>query len=185
MTERERWIVYPLLFLALGAALRDKLSEHTKTKTIECQELMVYGDEGADQQPVPLVQIGAVKRTSADSPHLGQILVNGLVQAQGVRSEGIQAGVIQADSIQTTNINADKYYFRRVPFAPQPVPAVPGMSTGDWLRAQQHQADGASDEDSPAKETPAAGGKPTPAPDATPAAATESKARATATPPAE
>ena len=26
MTERERWIVYPLLFLALGAALRDKLS---------------------------------------------------------------------------------------------------------------------------------------------------------------
>ena len=32
MTERERWIVYPLLFLALGAALRDKLSEHTKTQ---------------------------------------------------------------------------------------------------------------------------------------------------------
>jgi hypothetical protein len=191
MTERERWIVYPLLFLALGAALRDKLSEHTKTKTIECQELIVYGDEGADQQPVPLVQIGAVKRTSADAPHLGQILVNGqilvdgLVQAQGIRSQGVQAGIIQSDSIQTTNINADKYYFRRVPFAPQPVPAVPGMSTGDWLRAQQHQADGASDEDSSANEVPAAGGKPTPAPDAAPAAATDPKARATVPPPAE
>jgi len=164
MTERERWIVYPLLFLALGAALRDKLSEHTKTKTIECQELIVYGDEGADQQPVPLVQIGAVKRTSADSPHVGQILVNGLVQAQGVRADAIQA-----DSIQTTNINADKYYFRRVPFAPQPVRAVPGMSTGDWLRAQQHQAAGTSEEDAQAKDATAAGDTPTPAPDALPA----------------
>ena len=26
MSERERWIVYPLLFFALGAALRDKLA---------------------------------------------------------------------------------------------------------------------------------------------------------------
>ena len=33
MTERERWIVYPLLFLALGAALRDKLVDRTTTKT--------------------------------------------------------------------------------------------------------------------------------------------------------
>jgi hypothetical protein len=31
MTERERWIVYPLLFLALGAALRDKLVDRTTT----------------------------------------------------------------------------------------------------------------------------------------------------------
>ncbi|MEX2093408.1 MAG: hypothetical protein WD971_12060 [Pirellulales bacterium] len=178
MTERERWIVYPLLFLALGAALRDKLSEHTKTKTIECQELIVYGDEGADQQPVPLVQIGAVKRTSADSPHVGQILVNGLIQAQGVRADAIQA-----DSIQTTNINADKYYFRRVPFAPQPVRAVPGMSTGDWLRAQQHQAAGTSEEDAQAKDAAAAGDSPTPVPGTAPA--TDPKSRATASPPAD
>lgn len=185
MTERERWIVYPLLFLALGAALRDKLSEHTKTKTIECQELIVYGDEGAGQQPVPLVQIGSVKRTSADSPHLGQILVNGLVQAQGVRSDGLQAGVVQAESIQTTNINADKYYFRRVPFAPQPLRAVPGMSTDDWLRAQQHQTAETSEEDAQASEAADTDRQSTQAPEAPPATSAVPEPPATATPPAE
>ena len=45
MTERERWIVYPLLFLALGAALRDKLFDSTTTKSIVCQELTVVDEE--------------------------------------------------------------------------------------------------------------------------------------------
>ena len=45
MTERERWIVYPLLFLALGAALRDKLVDRTTTKSIVCQELTIVDEE--------------------------------------------------------------------------------------------------------------------------------------------
>jgi hypothetical protein len=183
MNERERWIVYPLLFLALGAALRDKLSEHTKTKSIECQELTVYGDGGAGQQPVPLVQIGARKRTSADSPHLGQILVNGLIQAQAVRADGIQADVIQAEGIQTTNINAGNY-FRRVPFSPQPVPVVPGKTTDDWLRVQQQAAE-ASGDDVRVDDAPAAGGQPTQAPDAAPVSAAEPKPGAESSPPAK
>jgi len=128
MTERERWVVYPLLFLALGAALRDKLSEHTKTKTLECQELIVYGESSAGQPAVPLVQIGGRKRTSADSPHLGEIIVNGLVHAFGV----------EAESMQASKINADSYYFQRVPFAPL-MRTIPGVSPADRLRALQLQ----------------------------------------------
>ncbi len=124
MTERERWIVYPLLFLALGAALRDKLSEHTKTKSIECQELTVYGEDGPNQPPVVLVQIGSVKRTSADSPHLGHIIVDGLVQAKEVQAEGIQG----------TNINADNYFFHQLPFGP--------MLFREFMRVLQLQATG-------------------------------------------
>ena len=45
MTERERWVVYPLLFLALGAALRDKLVDRTITKSIYCQELAIVDEE--------------------------------------------------------------------------------------------------------------------------------------------
>src|SRR5262245_29464955 len=41
MNERERWIVYPLLFFALGAALRDKFLQHVSTKELECQRLVV------------------------------------------------------------------------------------------------------------------------------------------------
>ncbi len=128
MTERERWIVYPLLFLALGAALRDKLSEHTKTKTIECQELIVYGEESAGEAARPLVQIGSVKRTSAQSPHIGQIVVDGVIQAQAIEAQGVQSA----------NVNADNYFFRRVPFAPL-MRAIPGVSPADHLRAQQLQ----------------------------------------------
>ena len=130
MNERERWIVYPLLFLALGAALRDKLSEQTKTKRIECQELIVFGEEGVNRTPVPLVQIGAMQRSSGDAPHIGQVLINGQLIAQGV----------QADSFQARNVNADNYYFRRVPFAPALLRAMPGVSPADWLRALQQSA---------------------------------------------
>ena len=40
MSERERWIVYPLLFFALGAAIRDKLFRHVATKDIKCETLV-------------------------------------------------------------------------------------------------------------------------------------------------
>ena len=34
MTDRERWIVYPLLLLALGASLRNKLTRSIDTDTV-------------------------------------------------------------------------------------------------------------------------------------------------------
>jgi len=40
MTERERWIVYPLIFFALGAAIRDKLFRHVASKEIVCESLV-------------------------------------------------------------------------------------------------------------------------------------------------
>jgi hypothetical protein len=43
MSTRERWIVYPLLFLALGAALRDKFvgSRDLRAGAVTCGELRV------------------------------------------------------------------------------------------------------------------------------------------------
>jgi len=43
MNERERWIVYPLLFFALGASLRDKFLQQVSTK--ELQSLRVAAKE--------------------------------------------------------------------------------------------------------------------------------------------
>lgn len=46
MTTRERWIVYPLLFLTLGIALRDKIvpqrmvvSEEVRARHIRCGDI--------------------------------------------------------------------------------------------------------------------------------------------------
>jgi hypothetical protein len=62
MTERERWIVYPLLFLALGAALRDKLVDRTTTKSIVCQELSIVDEESTGSQSLrTLAKIGRTK----------------------------------------------------------------------------------------------------------------------------
>jgi hypothetical protein len=133
MTERERWIVYPLLFLALGAALRDKLSEHTETRRLECQELIVFGEDGPGQPRVPLVEISGIKRDSADQPHLGQLIVNGLVQANEMH-----AGGIQAQDIQASRVNADNYFFHRIPLSPV-MRAVPGASAVDPAQLQQLQ----------------------------------------------
>lgn len=162
MTERERWIVYPLLFLALGVSLRDKLLDHTRTKVIECQELVVYGEESAGQPAVPLVRVGGMERVSAGSPHLGEIVVFGvesaglppvpLVQIGGRKrasSDSSQLGEIavkgivsalgvEAEGMQASQINADNYFFRRVPFSPL-VRTIPGVSPADQLRAQQLQ----------------------------------------------
>lgn len=46
MTDRERWIVYPLLFLALGSALRDKLAKQTQAKQIICEQLLLVDNDG-------------------------------------------------------------------------------------------------------------------------------------------
>ena len=43
MSTRERWIVYPLLFLALGAALRDKLLNKIEVSRLQCDWLQVNG----------------------------------------------------------------------------------------------------------------------------------------------
>jgi hypothetical protein len=54
MNERERWIVYPLLFFALGAALRDKFTHQVRTDDLYagkvwCEELNVIDSEKPDR----------------------------------------------------------------------------------------------------------------------------------------
>ncbi len=184
MTERERWIVYPLLFLALGAALRDKLSEHTKTKRIECQELVVNGESRVGQPPVTLVHIGAIERKSPDAPHVGQILVNGQIAAQA-----IQAEVLRAENIEAANINSDNFYFRRIPFAPSLLRAMPGISPADWLKVLQHQAAEAAKANAQGSGTPPVAEPPaelrTDRPAEQPATTTEGPAETSVAPPAE
>lgn len=80
MTERERWIVYPLLFLALGAALRDKLVDRTTTKSIVCQELLVMDEQSLGREPVLLARIGPADGSNGDEPPSGSFVLNGQIE---------------------------------------------------------------------------------------------------------
>ena len=52
MTSRERWTVYPLLFLAIGLAIRPSVSEFEintevlSSSHVRCRELMIESDDG-------------------------------------------------------------------------------------------------------------------------------------------
>lgn len=56
MTDRERWTVYPLLFLALGVAMHDKVFKFTDIARVQCESLLcktlVVTDEQGRQQVV-------------------------------------------------------------------------------------------------------------------------------------
>jgi hypothetical protein len=83
MTERERWIVYPLLFLALGVALRDKFVG-TTTRSIHCQELVVEDEASGNEQPRVIAKIG---RFDASGKVEG-LSVNGVINAEQYALQG-------------------------------------------------------------------------------------------------
>jgi hypothetical protein len=64
MSERERWIVYPLLMFALGAAVRDKLLQRVESKEIRCESLQIVDHQDPDR---PLAQL-TFKRAINNDP---------------------------------------------------------------------------------------------------------------------
>jgi hypothetical protein len=154
MTERERWIVYPLLFLALGAALRDKLGGRTTAKSIKCEELLVIEEQPLGQE-VLLARIGRPDPSDSDQQSGGQLLLNGqftvvdpgpvgtnqtvktLVRIgraeppQGVPSLGYVW--IQGQLVVNGPINAMQYAYQGVPIMPALRRVLPGLP--DLFRA--------------------------------------------------
>src|SRR5262249_33308338 len=121
MTERERWVVYPLLFLALGAGLRDKLFDQTRSKNIECQKLIVSSDEGNGREPALLARLGAATPLSSTVSPVGELWVNGLVAADTGEFKTVHVNAIVADSVYSN------HYVHGVPFAPTILRALPHM----------------------------------------------------------
>jgi hypothetical protein len=155
MSERERWVVYPLLFLALGAALRDKLFDRTTTRSIVCQELTVVDEQPVGNQPVRvLARIGRTQTADAGGPQ-GQLLVNGELEivdeavvgqqvatvtvakvGREAPSPGSSAGgyMLLNGQLQAKALNADRYLYRGFPFTPALQAVLPWGPT-DFMRA--------------------------------------------------
>ena len=74
MNSRERWTVYPLLFLTLGIALTDKLTRQIQTDRVICKNLLVTDRQGKPQVVVTATAGGGIVQTQANGPGLNVVL---------------------------------------------------------------------------------------------------------------
>jgi hypothetical protein len=106
MTERERWIVYPLLFFALGAALRDKFLQHVTTKDLEsqritCKELRVLDPDNPDRIVAKLTSSELAGVTPQPPEPFGVLL---LIDSQGKEFCGVTNEALQVRQINCEGV---------------------------------------------------------------------------------
>ncbi|MDZ4659522.1 MAG: hypothetical protein SH868_18275 [Bythopirellula sp.] len=94
MSERERWIVYPLLLFALGAAVRDKLIQRVESKEIRCESLQIVDQQDPDKT---LAELSFKRAISSDPTQLADRV--GALQLRD--SDGNQVCDIATDVIVT------------------------------------------------------------------------------------
>ena len=101
MTDRERWTIYPLLFLALGIAVKDKIFREVTTdnvlaKKMQCNSLIVTDPQGAEQVLITATPNGGLIRTRgamAIVDHSGreQVLLSSTSNGGLIRTRGAVA----------------------------------------------------------------------------------------------
>jgi hypothetical protein len=100
MNERERWIIYPLLFFALGAALRDKFTQQVTTDLlhagkIACEELVVYDSEKPDR---PVAKLSS-NPPQGNAPNADRYGVFWLIDSEGKELCGVTNNQLQVSRI--------------------------------------------------------------------------------------
>jgi hypothetical protein len=105
MNERERWIVYPLLFFALGASLRDKFLQRVTTdelfaKHVVCDELSVR-DPAKDGRIVARLTSGSPPGAAGQNADRFGVLAL-------FDSEGRELCGVTNDALQVRQIGCDE-----------------------------------------------------------------------------
>ncbi len=124
MTDRERWTVYPLLFLTLGVAMRDKIFDvvnvdKVQCKSLLCNALVVTDQKGKQQVVVSSNEAGGIVQTVGNSGR-PNVLVGHTKQLSGLLFVDTRGKVLPG-SIAVP-----------VPVQPNPQPDdAPGAETDD------------------------------------------------------
>src|SRR3989337_1572037 len=100
MNERERWIIYPLLFFALGAALRDKFTQQVTTDRLHAgkilgEELQVIDSEKPDRIVAKL----SSNPPQRDNPNADRYGVFLLIDSEGKELCGVTNNQLQVSRI--------------------------------------------------------------------------------------
>lgn len=105
MNERERWIIYPLLFFALGAALRDKFTQQVTTDRLHagkifCEELQVIDSEKPDRVVAQLTS-NPPQRGNPNAERYGVFVLRDSEDKElcGVTNNQLQVSRIACDAV--------------------------------------------------------------------------------------
>lgn len=102
MSERERWIIYPLLFFALGAALRDKFLQHVTTKELTATEIVCEKITVTD----PAKPDRVVAQLASGTPPGGDEKANSYGLLVLFDSEGNELCGVANNTLQVGQVNA-------------------------------------------------------------------------------
>ncbi len=132
MNDRERWIIYPLLFLALGSAVVDKLMPRDATfATLECEALVISNDplqrrrlEIDPQGITALAENGSQESIGFRLGANGQLVAAQVVATQGVVAPQVTSQVWHVVDSQGRRLQSLQGKAPQ-PVAPTPQPAAP------------------------------------------------------------
>lgn len=126
MSERERWIIYPLLFFALGASLRDKLLQRVEAKEIYCESLKIIDQQHPNRL---LAELGFRRSDSKDPTQLASSV--GLLRL--IDSDGREVCELN-DNLTVQRLATRQLLVidpHGVPMVNAMAEPVPGMEVGD------------------------------------------------------
>src|ERR1700732_4454850 len=66
MSDRERWTVYPLLFLTLGISVKDKIVKTVTADKVQCNVLVVGDRAGKDRIVLGTTPTGGILQMQGD-----------------------------------------------------------------------------------------------------------------------
>jgi hypothetical protein len=122
MSERERWIVYPLLMFALGAAVRDKLMQRVESKEIRCESLQIVDHQDPDKT---LAQLGFKRAINNDPTQLAdRVGTLQLLDSDGQQVCNIATDVMVGRLVARQLLVIDPQFKPLVIAATEPQPAL-------------------------------------------------------------
>jgi hypothetical protein len=146
MNERERWIVYPLLFFALGASLRDKFLQQVHTKEFSCEQLtakQILCDELAVRDPsqanriVAQLTSGTLTAAGANAERFGVLFLYDSEGRElcGVANNALQVRQIHCDEVQSKAVSVldpldENRRIALLTATPAPTPEKPNRRVG-------------------------------------------------------
>ena len=99
MSTRERWIVYPLLFLALGASIKSHIVRRFECDTLVVSNIEIVDRHGRLQGMLAASPDGAVLTLHGQDGRGDTKLGAGRLQTTAIQATVVQASLVNSNSI--------------------------------------------------------------------------------------